>query len=100
MVNVEDGYFAVAAAHPSGWFHSVLVYHGPNDCERITVYHDGTQVGNDTSKRSTNRVSGEGRILIGRRNIDTDWGYNSVEVDELVFWNRNISSTEVQLISN
>ena len=75
-----------------------IVYHGPNNGEGFTVYHDGTQVEHDDTRYYTgfSYTTGPGVVVIGRGYTDEDDHYTSVAVDELTMWNRQLSFQEIQ----
>ena len=100
---VTNGYFVCDDYYKlrtSGWFHVALVYHGPNDGEGITVYHDGTQVEHDDTRYNRSYTTGPGSMVIGRKYTNRDDYYTSVVVDELTMWNRQLSVQEIQDIFN
>ena len=70
-----------------------MVYHGVG--QGITVYHDDTEVGTDTSRAHGTRVQGTGDMFIGRRLSNSGSLYASVYVDELKLYNRQLSTDEI-----
>ena len=75
-----------------GWFHTVLNFMG----DRMRIYHDGvvrSTLPVDASPSS--HIPGDGRIVIGRWFSELDSNYASVQVDELLFFNRTLNQTEV-----
>ena len=78
---------------------------GPNEGQGIRIYNDGKLIGNDTTKSNgTNSPSNE-RIQIGRidlRSINnpsrTSPFYASVEVDELLIYNRTLTEPEIIML--
>ena len=86
----------------SDWTHVVLNYIGPQDGEGFTVYYNGVQTGNDTTKGSLNTAvsSGDGRVFVGKYPTNLDRQYSGVDVDELLFFNEHLSDDDVQAISN
>ena len=99
MVRLTDGEFSVAIDKISGWFHLLLNYIGPNNGQGIRIYYDGVEVGSaDTKKRKTS-TGGNGRIAIGRLYYDLDDVYDSVQVDELLFFNEALTEAEIKLLS-
>ena len=70
-----------------------MVYHGLG--QGITVYHDGTEVGSDTSRASGSRVQGNGDLFIGRRLGQSGSLHAAVYVDELKLYNRQLSVDEI-----
>ena len=68
-----------------------MVYHGVG--QGITVYHDGTEVGTDIEKAFFGpKPMGNGQTLIGKRGSGS---YTSVSVDEIKFYNRQLSQEEI-----
>ena len=96
--------FLVLYEKPSGWFHVVINYFGPNEGEGITVYHNGQEIGSDTTRfplPDTN-TPGEGRMALGRDPIgDEDFYgfYGSVEVEDLRFFNQNLTAEAIATLS-
>ena len=78
---------------PNGWFH--LVINGVG--EGLNVYINGELEGNAGLERY-NVESGDGRMVIGRRYTNKDKYYVTVMVDEMTFWNRNLTTQEIQAI--
>ena len=85
-------------------FHLAFVYHGTNNGIAIHL--------NDTSRTSTTIETGDsntaktheedstGELIIGKLHADEAGDYSSVMVDELTFWNRQLSETEVEALRN
>ena len=59
---------------PSGWFHTVLNFIGPDD--GIRIYHDGVEVGSDTNIHGNPKHNGERRIVIGRYFVKSATSYS------------------------
>ena len=59
------------------------------------MFIDGTEVANGTTKESSSRSAGGGRIVVGRIFTDVDNHYNSLEVDELNFFNSSLVLKDV-----
>ena len=70
-----------------------MVYLGVE--QGITVYHDGSQVGTDTSREAATRISGNGEVVIGRRAGLYNTLYASAYVDEIKLYNRQLSEDEI-----
>ena len=83
---------------PTGWTHLVLNYIGPNDGQGIKVYYDGAEVENDTIKCGGSRSAGDGRIVVGRIYTNSDEDYTSMQIDELIFFNKALSTTDIKLL--
>ena len=100
-VYLPDGAFQAYPPRPTGWTHIVLNYFGPNNGEGLTVFYDGEKVGGDNSKNEELlSVSGDGRIVVGRRWTDSDREYTSVQVDELIFFNQALSNENINSLDS
>ena len=101
-VYLSDGYFIIGTSKHSGWIHVVLNYIGPSDGEGIRVYYNGMEVANATTKSEFHRPisSGDGRIVVGREVTNLDGSYASMEIDELIFFNNALSTTNIKLLYN
>ena len=103
---LDDGRFETSdVVSSNNWFHLVINFIGPNAREGFQIYHDGINVLNDTTKASNSNSRGyippnNGRIVIGRYLIDHDGLYASVQVDELLFYNRTLTEPEITMLSN
>ena len=75
-------------------------YIGPSDGEGVSIYYDGAEVASGTTKSATPKPAGDGRIVVGRAYTNRDYGYASVEVDELIYFNDSLTSDEVQSFYN
>ena len=54
---------------------------------------------NSTTKDTAQSHSAtDGRIVVGRWYTDREWAYASVQVDELLFFNRDLSTEEIKMI--
>ena len=95
---VKDGHFNTDGfVIPYGWFHVTWVFHGPS--EGFTVYHEnGEQTDKVLTRRDYQNTSGT--VVIGRRLTNNDGEYGSVTVDGLMFWNRELSKEEAQMLRN
>ena len=91
LVVLQDGLFLLFPPTPTGWAHIVGNYDG----ESVKMFMDGAEVASSTTKGGGPYVAGDGRIVVGREYTDKDWNYASVEVDELTFFNRSLSSDEI-----
>ena len=78
-----------------------MVYRGPNIGEGIPVYHDGVFKGNMSQKVPGNKGTPSGIVKIGT-SLDPPGtaDFTSVYLDELLFWNRQMSQTEIVMIKN
>ena len=87
----------------SHWFHLVLVYNGPNNGEGITVYLNNTSKTSTTIDSSNNNnpsitPDSTGEVIIGKLHVGEAKHYSNVMADELTFWNRQLSETEVEAL--
>ena len=78
----------------------MLNYIGPNTGEGIRVYYNGGGVGGDNTKWNRSPSAGDGRIVVGRYYTGRSQRYASVEVDELIFFNRYLSIEEIRMLYN
>ena len=79
----------------------VINFIGPNEGQGIKIYHDGVEVGSDTTKIASQfNHHSPGKITVGRYNSNVDWGYCSVQMDEIAFFNQHLSQAEITLLSN
>ena len=88
---------------PTEWYHLVFNYvsGSPATLEGITIYHDGVEVGSGTQKTSHTTNAGQGVVVIGRYFAQAhEQDFASVMVDELLFFNRNLSPDEVSILYN
>ena len=99
-VYLLDGGFSASFSIPTGWTHIVLNYIGPNDGEGIRVYYNGTEVESDTTKTTRSYAPGDGRIVVGRSYTDSDKYYASMHIDELIFFNKALSTNDIKLLYN
>ena len=75
------------------WVHAAIIYNGPNTGIRVHVNGD---VKTDNGRSASNKEESTGRVVIGRRYVETDKAYCSVTVDELMLWNRSLTSEEAE----
>ena len=82
---------------PNQWFHVVFNYFGPEPDEKgYTVYHNGDQVTSQFFIENDSRApQKDAEIVIGRRFTGVDGFYSSLIVDELLFFNRDLSGREI-----
>ena len=97
-VYLADEYFIIGTSKQSGWIHVVLNYIGPSD--GIRLFYDGAEVKSDTVKDAASVPSGDAGIVVGRRYTDIDSYYGNVKIDELIFFDQDLSSEDIQLIYN
>ena len=92
-------YFILASLRQTGWTHIVLNYIGPNDEQGIRGYYNGMEVVNGFTKDAT-RSPGDGRIVVGKIKTDENRDYPSMQIDELIFFNKALSTTDIKLLYN
>ena len=80
----------------------VLNYLGPNDQQGIRIFYNGEEVASDMSKNPPSHSPGDGRIVVGRflTDRDQDQDYASVQVDEMLFFNQALSTTDITILNN
>ena len=97
----QKGSFDVSSPLPSGWTHVVLNYIGPEDGQGIRLFYNGTEVANDDTYRCcTQQEAADGRILVGKYLLDGDNFYSSVQLDELIYFNRALKVEEIRELSS
>ena len=57
-------------------------------------------MGSDTDKSPGSNSAGDGRIVVGRRWVNLDQEYASVQIDELIYFNRALTNDELESIYN
>ena len=82
------------------WVHLVLNLIRPH--EGFQLFRDGVLVRYqaNTASVGTPIARGNGRLVLGRRHPNTDGRYSSVDLDELVFFNRKLTVQEVETLYN
>ena len=68
-----------------------MVYHGVG--VGITMYHDGSNIGTETTMTGDSKPRGNGQVFVGKRFGDR---YTSVSVDEIKFYNRQLLAKEIR----
>ena len=92
-IDESDGHYIVFSGATTGWVHCVMIYHGVG--QGITVYQDESKIGNDTSKGVSYTPTGNGQVVIGKRNGGQGNRYTSASVDEIKFYNRQLTQQEI-----
>ena len=106
VIYVPDGRYELSYGlddfQPTDWIHIVVNYIGSNEGEGVRMYINGEKMDSDTEKTAGHLTysTGDGRIVVGRRRTDKDQDYVSVQVDELIIFNRTLSNVEVESIYN
>ena len=87
---------------PTRWTHIVLNYIGPDNGQGIRGYVNGQEVASGTTKHPRSYPAGDGRIVVGRFTTDRDLDqlYSSIQIDELIFFNKALSTTDIKLLYN
>ena len=85
----------------SKWVQVVLNYLGQDvDLGGINVYNDKEFIGSKTNGIAQESSSGTSDVVLGRRFTDDDGSYTSAQVDELMFFNRNLSESDIEAYYN
>lgn len=88
------GFYDAFTSKPSGWFHLVLTLNPTRD--EVKIYNNGQfDDSGNTPVYPDNFSGGTNGLVIGRFYIDRDERYGKIEIDELTFWNRELTSAEV-----
>ena len=64
----------------------------------LEVFQDGVLVQVQLSKGNFDATPGNGSLVLGKRYVDEDYQYVSMDLDELVFFNRKLMAPEVMKI--
>ena len=73
-------------------------YIGPMNGQGLEVFHDGALVQVQLRRLNYDGTPGNGRLVIGKQYVDEDDKYVSMDLDELVFFNRKLTAQEVMKI--
>ena len=76
-----------------------MIFHGSNEGQGFSVYHDGSLIKHDSTKAPKNHTESSGTVIIGKRHKDRDEDYGSVMIDKLTFWDGQILPEEIQAIA-
>ena len=82
------------------WFYVVINYIGSDRGEGFTTYINGRAAMSDRSKNDEFNTAGNGRIVIGRSFTDVNDFYTTMEMEELVIFNRFLTNEQIQQIRN
>ena len=77
------------------WHHFACSFTDPDEEDRFQVFYDGTTSGTRHAFSPTTSSTGSGRVVIGRAFINVDNSYTSLELDELLFFNRALQKQEI-----
>ena len=64
----------------------------------ITVYSDGASRGTDTSFTSRSLDAVPGNVVIGRRSVSSDTLYSSLDMDEVIIFDKGIPEEDIRKI--
>ena len=79
----------------------VLNYLGPEpEVGGISVYNDNAFVGSQPDGISLESSPGTSDVVLGQRYTDEDNYYTSLQVDELMFFKRNLSASDIKAFYN
>ena len=78
------------------WHHLLSIFRGFD--ERLQLIYDGVLQDDYYSDVDNPSPPGNGQVVIGRYNTDGDHDYASVELDELVFFNRALKEHEIEAL--
>ena len=96
---VPEGRFSVQLGQSNEWIHIALNYIGPEEGEGIAMYQDGIQVATGENKLFRNFSATSGKIVIGRAYTYIDELYTNAQVDEMLFFNQQLTVAEISLLS-
>ena len=82
------------------WMHLVLNFIGPKKEEGIELFRDGALITSYQTQIEYQLTPGEGRLTLGRWTVTRDSDYPTIDVDEVVFFNRKLTAPEVETIYN
>ena len=99
-VIVSTVYFHKELDVPSGWFHFTIVFHGPEHGQGFTVYGNTDSLTSTTLVNKTYISNSSGVVILGKLYEERDRHFGSLVVDELTFWNRQLSESEVAKLRN
>ena len=101
LATLNGFYFSTSySASYNTWIHVGYVFRGKSNGEGILVYRDGTHVRTDDVRSSWSTGNPSGVLKIGRLFTASGAKYSSAQVDELMFWNRQLSGDEIMTIKN
>ena len=92
--------FVTDVALPSGWFHVVMNYLGPEDGQGIRAYHNGVLIGSDNTTGSGTSSLGNGIVAVGKYPAENDGNYANVDMDELMFFNQILTDQSILDVMN
>ena len=93
--NYEDLQGTTLSDVSGGWYHVVFTF--DDSLNRIRLYVNGSQVAFKSHNSST--VNNNSPLSIGRR-ADTDSGYYGGKIDEVAYWNTELSAEAITALYN
>ena len=97
----ETYYSQTISFQRNRWFHVVLNYLGEDvDMGGFNVYHNNKLVGPRTNNYTKESSPGNSQVVLGRQFTDDDNSYTSAQVDDLMFFNRNLSASDIEAFYN
>ena len=88
--------YQVTSKVDSQWVHLVLNFIGP--MERFRLFKDGALVNDQQNKAYTSTAMGNGRLVLGRRQTSRNTDYSTIDVDEVIFFNRKLTGQEEETL--
>ena len=61
----------------------------------INIYQDGKEIGSALGKTVESTAAGNGQVVVGKRNFGEGDRYTSFSLDEIKFYNRQLSEKEI-----
>ena len=82
----------------SEWHHLTCSVPDFGNEDSLKVYYDGSHYGTHNEASSRETPTRSSRVIVGRAFTDQDDTYSSVELDELLFFNRALEEHHVQAL--
>ena len=101
QIKLGDVYYAVVDQIPDDvWFQIVMVFNsGPHAAFLCKCYIKGeVKHGDQVLPNTSGQQANSGHVLIGRKHVDKDKSYCSTMVDELMLWNRSLTTQEAEYL--
>ena len=92
----ERRYLVTGPVFPANWFHTTVVVHGSD--VSASVYMNGSPAETSTTEYNGTYNPGYSEIGIGKLYLNDDRFHSTVEVDELIIWNRSLTEKEVYTV--
>ena len=99
-LTLSGAYISASQPIPLDWYHLVFNYISTNETQGIVIYHDGQEVARSTNEGTGPTTPGSGEVVIGRYFTSLDGAYSSVLVDEMLFFNRELTAEEIEALYN